>query len=239
MGEILEEKNGWYLIESGSLTGYVDSEYCITGKQAEELAPEVGYELARVNARSVYVRTDADRSSDVLCIVRNGEEYLVKGKDEGWLLIETSSGDGWISEEYSELLWQFSEAESNEEEQIRLAEESYEKGKELVEYALQFVGGPYVWGGTSLTQGCDCSGFTMALYDHYGITLSHSSDSQRYAGVAVDGIENAQPGDIIIYSGHVAIYMGNNQIVHAANSRLGIIVSGIDFMTMLGIRRIF
>ena len=135
--------------------------------------------------------------------------------------------------------WQFSEAESNEEEQIRLAEESYEKGKELVAYALQFVGGPYVRGGSSLTDGCDCSGFTMALYDHFGISLSHASDAQRFAGVAVDGIENAQPGDIIIYSGHVAIYMGNNKIVHAANSRLGIIISGIDFMTMLGIRRIF
>ena len=239
VGEILKEENGWFLVESGSLTGYVDASNCIVGKEAEDLAPEIGYELAVVNSPSLYVRTDADKQSDVLCVVKNGEEYLVKGRQDGWLLVETISGDGWISEDYADVEWQFSQAESNEEEAIRLAEESYEKGKQLVEYALQFVGGPYVYGGTSLTKGCDCSGFTMALYDHFGISLSHASDAQRYAGVAVDGIENAQPGDIIIYSGHVAIYMGNGQIVHAANSRLGIVVSGIDFMTMLGIRRIF
>ena len=217
----------------------VKEEYCIVGKQAKDMASEVGYELACVNVPTLYVRTGADKDADVVCVVKNGEEYLVKDKKDGYLLVETASGDGCMAEEYSDINWQFTYAESNEEEAIRLAEESYAKGVELVEYALQFVGNPYKWGGTSLTNGCDCSGFTMALYQHYGISLSHASDAQRYAGVAVDGIENAQPGDIIIYSGHVAIYMGNGKIVHAANSRLGIVVSGIDFMTLLGIRRIF
>ncbi len=239
VGEIKGKRGDWYLVESGNVTGYVSADYCIVGDEAEKLAPEIGFELAVVNVPSLFVRTTAQKDADIVCVIRNGEEYLVKEEKDGWIKIETISGDGWISAEYADIEWQFALAESNEEEQIRLAEESYEKGKELVAYALQFVGGPYVWGGSSLTDGCDCSGFTMALYDHYGIKLSHDSNSQRFAGVAVDGIENAQPGDIIIYSGHVAIYMGNNQIVHAANSRLGIIVSGIDFMTMLGIRRIF
>ncbi|MCR4618992.1 MAG: C40 family peptidase [Lachnospiraceae bacterium] len=239
VGEILESKDGWYLIKSGNVTGYVKADNCITGSKAKKKAEEVGYELACVNVPTLYVRSEADKDADVLCIVKNGEEYLVKDKKDGWLYVETASGDGWMSEEYADINWQFSYAESKEEEEKRLAEESLEKGKELVEYALQFVGNPYVWGGTSLTKGCDCSGFTMSLYKHFGVNISHASDAQRYAGVAVDGIENAQPGDIIIYSGHVAIYMGDNQIVHAANSRLGIVVSGIDFMTMLGIRRIF
>ncbi|MBR1861609.1 MAG: SH3 domain-containing protein [Lachnospiraceae bacterium] len=239
VGEILEKEEGWYLIDSGSITGYVEASECITGEAAEALAPEIGYELAAVTTPSLYVRENADSDSEVVCVVKNGEEFLVKDRKDGWLKIETVSGDGWISGDYADTEWQFSEAESREEETIRLAEESYEKGRELAEYALQFVGNPYVWGGSSLTNGCDCSGFTMALYAHYGIKISHGVNDQRVVGVAVDGLENAQPGDIMIYSGHVAIYIGNNQIVHAANSRMGIIVSGTDFMTLLGIRRIF
>ena len=239
VGEILEKEEGWYLIDSGSITGYVEASECITGEAAEALAPEIGYELAAVTTPSLYVRENADSDSEVVCVVKNGEEFLVKDRKDGWLKIETVSGDGWISGDYADTKWQFSEAESREEETIRLAEESYEKGRELAEYALQFVGNPYVWGGSSLTNGCDCSGFTMALYAHYGIKISHGVNDQRVVGVAVDGLENAQPGDIMIYSGHVAIYIGNNQIVHAANSRMGIIVSGTDFMTLLGIRRIF
>ena len=239
VGEILEKEEGWYLIDSGSITGYVEASECITGEAAEALAPEIGYELAAVTTPSLYVRENADSDSEVVCVVKNGEEFLVKDRKDGWLKIETVSGDGWISGDYADTEWQFSEAESREEETIRLAEESYEKGRELAEYALQFVGNPYVWGGSILTNGCDCSGFTMALYAHYGIKISHGVNDQRVVGVAVDGLENAQPGDIMIYSGHVAIYIGNNQIVHAANSRMGIIVSGTDFMTLLGIRRIF
>lgn len=113
-----------------------------------------------------------------------------------------------------------------------------DKGSALVEYALQFVGNPYVWGGTSLTDGADCSGFTMTLYGMCGIELPHSSYTQASYGVAVDGIENALPGDLIVYNGHVAIYAGDGLIVHAANSRLGICVSGIDFMNLVCIRRL-
>jgi len=117
-------------------------------------------------------------------------------------------------------------------------EDSIDRGNELVEYAVQFVGNPYVWGGTSLTDGADCSGFTMTLYGMYGIELPHSSLSQAGYGTAVDGIENAIPGDLMVYNGHVAVYMGNGQIVHAANSRLGICITGIDFMDLVGIRRL-
>lgn len=116
--------------------------------------------------------------------------------------------------------------------------DSAERGNELVEYAVQFVGNPYVWGGSSLTDGADCSGFTMTLYGMYGIELPHSSLSQASYGVAVDGIDDAIPGDLMVYNGHVAIYIGNGQMVHAANSRLGICITGIDFMDLVGIRRL-
>ena len=112
-------------------------------------------------------------------------------------------------------------------------------GQAVVDYALQFVGNPYVYGGSSLTNGTDCSGFVMSVYNNFGVSLPHSSSADRNVGAAVNGIENAQPGDIICYSGHVGIYVGNGQIVHASTSRTGIIVSSATYRSILSIRRIF
>ncbi|MCM1189747.1 MAG: SH3 domain-containing protein [bacterium] len=117
--------------------------------------------------------------------------------------------------------------------------EGSEMGVAVAEYALQFVGNPYVYGGTSLTNGADCSGFVMSVYANFGVSLPHSSASDRSQGYAVDGLENAQPGDLICYSGHVALYIGDGQIVHASNKRVGIIVSKADYRKILAIRRIF
>lgn len=112
-------------------------------------------------------------------------------------------------------------------------------GADVVQFAKQFVGNPYVYGGTSLTNGADCSGFVMSVYKNFGVSLPHSSAADRNVGAAVNGLENAQPGDIICYSGHVGIYAGNGQIVHASTSRTGIIVSSATYRSILSIRRIF
>lgn len=114
-----------------------------------------------------------------------------------------------------------------------------EAGQAVVNYALQFVGNPYVYGGSSLTNGTDCSGFVMSVYKNFGVSLPHSSAADRSVGAAVDGLENAQPGDIICYSGHVALYIGNGQIVHASTRNTGIIVSSASYRSILSIRRIF
>jgi len=114
-----------------------------------------------------------------------------------------------------------------------------EMGNAVAEYALQFVGNPYVYGGTSLTNGADCSGFVMSVYANFGVSLPHSSAADRKQGYAVDGLANAQPGDLICYSGHVALYIGDGQIVHASTSKTGIIVSRADYKKILAIRRIF
>ncbi|MDE7246874.1 MAG: C40 family peptidase [Lachnospiraceae bacterium] len=111
-------------------------------------------------------------------------------------------------------------------------------GADVVQFAKQFVGNPYVYGGTSLTNGADCSGFVMSVYKNFGVSLPHSSAADRSVGAAVNGLENAQPGDIICYSGHVGIYAGNGQIVHASTSRTGIIVSSASYRSILSIRRI-
>ena len=118
------------------------------------------------------------------------------------------------------------------------------KGQQVVNYAKKFVGNKYKYGGTSLTKGADCSGFTMSVYKKFGKKLPHSSSGQRKVGKKVSGcIKKAKAGDIICYSGHVAIYMGNNKIVHASNSakypKGGIKVSNnASYKKILAIRRL-
>lgn len=114
-----------------------------------------------------------------------------------------------------------------------------EMGKAVIDYALQFVGNPYVYGGSSLTNGTDCSGFVMSVYSNFGVSLPHSSSALRSKGYDVGGLSNAQPGDIVCYSGHVALYIGNGQIVHASTSKTGIIVSNANYRNILTVRRIF
>ncbi len=112
-------------------------------------------------------------------------------------------------------------------------------GAAVANYGLQFVGNPYVYGGSSLTNGTDCSGFVMSVYANFGVSLPHSSSADRNVGYDVGGLGNAQPGDIVCYSGHVGIYIGNGQIVHASTSKTGIIVSNANYRTPLCVRRIF
>lgn len=112
-------------------------------------------------------------------------------------------------------------------------------GAAVANYGLQFVGNPYVYGGTSLTNGTDCSGFTMGVYRNFGVSLPHSSGAQRSCGYAVGSIAEAQPGDLICYSGHVGIYIGGGQIVHASTAATGIKVSNCSYRSILAIRRIF
>lgn len=114
-------------------------------------------------------------------------------------------------------------------------------GEDVAAYACQFVGNPYVWGGVSLTNGVDCSGFIMKVYEHFGFQLPHSSSAQRECGTKVcDGFDaaKARPGDILCFDGHVALYIGNNHIVHAANSKDGIKISNATYRPAICTRRI-
>ena len=287
VGEFIEEKDGWYKIVSGNCTGYVKGEFCAAGKQAEELAKEVGTTYAVVNTTTLKVRQDASTESSVLGLVPINEELVVLEELDGWVKIAIEEGDGYVSKDYVNLRTDFVHAESKEEETVRLAKEARareearaaaaateaarvqrqaeaqaqateanqatiesarniaassegsEMGKSVIDYATQFVGNPYVWGGSSLTNGTDCSGFVMSVYSNFGVSLPHSSSALRSQGYDVGGLSNAQPGDIVCYSGHVGLYVGNGQIVHASTSKTGIIVSSATYRNVLSVRRIF
>ena len=136
--------------------------------------------------------------------------------------------------------------ESSEESSTQAAEtpssaasvSNHGSGKAVVDYAVQFVGNPYVYGGTSLTNGADCSVFVMSVYENFGVSLPHSSTADRNVGVDVGGLENAQPGDLVCYSGHVGIYIGDGQIVHASTASTGIKISDADYRTPVAVRRV-
>jgi cell wall-associated NlpC family hydrolase len=110
-------------------------------------------------------------------------------------------------------------------------------GSDVVSYACQFIGNPYVWGGESLTNGADCSGFIKSVYANFGISLPHSSVALQRAGSEVS-YENAQPGDIVCYAGHVAIYMGGGQIVHASSPTTGIKTGSATYRSIISVRRV-
>ena len=299
VGTFLAEEDGWYQINSGSVTGYVKGEFCVTGEEAVELAKQVGTRLAKVNTTTLFVRTEATTDSSVLGMVPIEDELVVMDEVDGWVQVDVEEGIGWVSTAYVDLHTEFVQAESKEEEERRLAKEAEERrkaleaaeaaeakkrkeaaakaaaatetansdttnadttaattentstqtyavsggsemGQAVADYALQFVGNPYVYGGSSLTNGTDCSGFVMIVYANFGVSLPHSSSSDRSQGYGVDGgLANAQPGDIICYSGHVALYIGGGQIVHASTSKTGIIVSNADYKQVLAVRRIF
>ena len=241
--------DGWVKIQSGSVTGYISKDFLATGSEAEKLADENKSQVAEVTTETLRVRAAADINSDVITLVPQGEKLNVIEETDGWLKVSTDEGEGYISADYADVEAVYQVAESIEEEQQRLAEEAaeaeakaeadtYNRRVEVVNYAMQFLGNPYVWGGTSLTNGIDCSGFTMQVYAHIGYSLPHYDVSQRSCGTAVDSLADALPGDLVFYSGHVAIYCGGGQVVHASNPRDGIKVSNANYRSIVCIRRI-
>lgn len=262
VGLILSEEDGWYQIQSGNVIGYVKKEYCITGKEAQALASKLGNRMAQVLCERLVVRYGASEDAEIMGMVAMGDALIVTGETEGWVRVDVEEGFGWISKDYARVYTDYIRAETTEEEQARLKKETEDREKARIaaakmaiftvektdetemgiavaKYAIQFIGNPYVWGGESLTEGVDCSGFIMKVYEHFGVELPHSSAAHRSAGYAVKGLENALPGDLICYSGHVALYIGDGQIVHASSEKTGIKVSKADYRQILAIRRIF
>lgn len=382
---ILGAEGDWYLIQSGSVTGYVKKDFFVTGQEAKVLSEEVGESVATVKTTTLMVREKPNKKSTVLAMVGDSEQLQVLGREKGWVKVAIDDDVvGYVKGNFVDCETKYVEAESKEEEEVRVereeaayrafiaaaekadnaqntaaesawiaavtgsleeawaavyaadqavidawaaaeeqptaeniaaaeATESHaadaraeaerlqreqENGtpdeapiqtpetpeaeapvestpeteapvesapeaeapvettpeteapapeaappaetsatrQNIVSYALQFVGNPYVWGGTSLTNGADCSGFTQSVLKAFGIYIPRVAQDQCYGGGREVSLSNIQPGDLLFYSngggiGHVSMYIGNGQVVHASNSRTGIIISPMSYRT--------
>lgn len=228
------------LDEKRAISADCENEIAYAQQQATEYANllvEQTAELERLEAERIAAEEEARRQAELER--QAAEEAAAEAEESSEEASEESSETEY--DEYGNVIDSDNTVSYDDYE----AEQSYSDassysgtGSSVVDYATQFVGNPYVWGGTSLTNGADCSGFTQAVYNSFGVSIPRTSYEQQNAGREVSYSE-AQPGDLICYGGHVAIYMGGGKIVHASNSRDGIKISNdATYRTILSVRRL-
>lgn len=237
--ELLEDAGDWYKVTSGKVTGYVNKQYLVTGDEAEAIAEQEIKTVATVNTETLNVRAEKSTEAAVLSQVGNSEAFTVNSVADGWVEISVDDSVGYISQDYVTLAQALPTAKTIE--QVKYGDGVSDVRASVVSYALQFVGNRYVWGGTSLENGVDCSGFTMRILGKYGVSLPHSSKAQPSCGTKISA-SDAKPGDLFFYGSgssisHVAIYIGNGQIVHASNKRDGIKVSNAYYRNPICVTR--
>ena len=205
-------------------------------RQAEaEAAAAAAEEAAQQEDQTVYDEDGNEVNADEAA--ENGDTVYDEDGNEVDPSETTSSDDDVKYDEYGNVIDSDNTVDPDSVSSSSSSSSSSGSGSSIVDYATQFVGNPYVWGGTSLTGGADCSGFTQSVYAQFGYSLPRTSYEQQNWGTEVS-YADAQPGDLICYGGHVAIYMGNGQIVHASNSRDGIKISNdATYRTILSVRR--
>lgn len=264
-GDIIETVDGWYKIKSGTVTGYIaaDPELIATGQEAKDLAMQNAAQMAIITTDVLNVRVEPNTDSKIWTQIVKDERYPVVDQQDGWVQIDLGSVDTEDGSQDGDEKAYISTRDNNVEVRYALNEAikftpakdsssgassdgsgsstKQSRRSQLVNYALQFVGNRYVWGGTSLTNGVDCSGFTMRVMEKFGVSLPHYSGSQAQMGKKVTSA-TMKPGDLIFYAGsngkvnHVAIYIGNGRIVHAASRRSGIKTSTWNYRTPVAIR---
>lgn len=264
-GDIIETLDGWYKIKSGTVTGYIaaNPELIATGQEAKDLAMQNATQMAIITTDVLNVRVEPNTDSKIWTQIVKDERYPVVDQQDGWVQIDLGSVDAEDGSQDGDEKAYISTRDNNVEVRYALNEAikftpakdsssgassdgsgsstKQSRRSQLVNYALQFVGNRYVWGGTSLTNGVDCSGFTMRVMEKFGVSLPHYSGSQAQMGKKVTSA-TMKPGDLIFYAGsngkvnHVAIYIGNGRIVHAASRRSGIKTSTWNYRTPVAIR---
>ena len=248
---ILGEEDGWYKIKSGPVTGYVRKDLIATGDTAQNLAVQHAQVMAIVNTESLNVRSEASTDSKAWTAVTSGQRYNVLNQLDGWVQLELDAGDddgedqgAFVSTRDSNVTVQYALQEAIEYyPAVEAANAAMDFRNKIVNFACQFVGNRYVWGGTSLTHGCDCSGFTQSVLKNFGISVPRVSRDQARSGSKVTSA-NMRPGDLIFYANrsgtinHVGMYIGNGQVVNAASTRSGIRIYRWNYRTPVAIRNV-
>ena len=238
--DILGQEGEWLQVKSGEVEGYIKSDYVLTGSSALEKASTLLKTVAEVNTDGLRVRTAPNTECEILDVVGSGQSFDVLEELDEWVKIDLDGEEGYLFKEHVEVGAKLDEA-------LTITEVRYGAGVSdvrvaICEFAKQYIGNPYVWGGTSLTRGADCSGFVLSVFRNYGMSLPHSSRAQANCGSSVS-IGEVKPGDLIFYGNrsginHVAIYVGGGQVVHASNARVGITISNMYYRSPVKARRI-
>ncbi|MDO4962161.1 MAG: SH3 domain-containing protein [Eubacteriales bacterium] len=250
--DTVENSGGtWYKIKSGSVTGYVNANYCLTGQSAKDIAVDYARLTAFIKVDALNVRSEPSLEGTVWTSVTKNQAYGVIGQFDGWVELELDNADGDDSNDHAYV----STRDNNVEVRYGLEEAiEYYPAVEaanaaaafrnsIVNYACQFVGNPYVWGGTSLTNGADCSGFVLSVLKHFGISMPRTSREQAKVGTRITS-DQLKPGDLIFYANtsgtinHVGMYIGNGQIVNAASRKSGIKIARWNYRTPAAIRNV-
>ena len=245
--EIISDEGEWYKIKSGSVTGYVSKEFILTGYDANVKAQEKMTEVLVVTCDKLNVREEPSTDCSISTKVSVGEHLdIVEKEKDGWYKASINGLTGYVSADYVEVVYSLPTAVEVVEVQVSGSSSSSrptysnldpnvsQTAKDLINTGMQYLGNPYRYGGNSLTKGIDCSGFVKQIFAKYGYSLPRTSGGYTSVGTRVP-LDQIKPGDILIYKygsriGHVAIYIGNGQILHAANERDGICISNAYFI---------
>ncbi len=232
------EEDGWVKVSTESGEGYIPADDTDVAKvlPTAESSEEEAERLEASNVQDL-LDHEKEKAEEADRIARAAQEQAEKAEKAG----EEKPEELEAAQSAAEAAQSAADNAQVQVEaaQVAVDESGAEMGQAVVDYAMQFLGNPYVWGGSSLTHGTDCSGFTMSVYAHFGVGLAHFDAAQRSAGIGISSLAEARPGDLICYYGHVGIYIGDGKIVHAANEQLGITIGAADHQTIAAIRRIF
>lgn len=231
--EILEIEDGWAKIISGEVEGYVSCDYLVEGADAVTIAKDLVQTVAIAKENGINVRQEPSTDSQVMTQIAKGEELEFVEDLEDWIHVTVDDEDAYVFSDYVTV-------ETKLDTAVTMSELLYGNGVsdirvDIVEYAKQFLGNPYVYGGTSLTNGIDCSAFVQSIYKKFGIKLERTSSAQSKKGTAIT-VSELKPGDLIFYSkngtiNHVALYIGGGQVIHASNEKTGIKISKYNYRT--------